>query len=133
MQLGLATTTPDCSQLSVKLHPCEVNDKTLQHIKELWETVAEDLLQLPDLDAVLHNIQEGCLYVSWLITPKQDLEHLIRRRISCCKGFFRIIIMLNNECIYQEEVHVHVHMYLTGRIAWEVVSGYQVYSVHTCT
>jgi len=81
--------SPDCDELSVKLHPCKVIDKTLQYVKELWETIAEDLLELPDLDAVLYDIKEGCLFITWLISASEEMKQLIRRRVSCCEEIMK--------------------------------------------
>ena len=103
---------PHCDELSVKLHPCKVIDKTLQYVKELWEAIAEDLLELPDLGAVLYDIKEGCLFISWLIPASEEMKGLMRRRVSCCEEFLKrhniVFIRLNNECICPEQVHVHV-------------------------
>ena len=98
----------DCTELSAKLRPYKVTDKTLQYVKELWEAIAEDLLELPDLDAVLYDIKEGCLFITWLISASEEMKQLIRRRVSCCEEFFKthsiIQFILNDECIYEEQV-----------------------------
>ena len=80
---------PHCDELSVKLHPCKVIDKTLQYVKELWEAIAEDLLELPNLGAVLYDIKEGCLFISWLIPAREEMKGLIKRRVSCCEEFLK--------------------------------------------
>ena len=101
---------PDCDELSVKLYPCKVIDKTLQYVKELWEAIAEDLLELPDLDAVLYDIKEGCLFITWLIPAREGMKQLIRRRVSCCEEFLKghniALFMLNKECVCPEQVRV---------------------------
>ena len=101
---------PDCDELSVKLHPCKVIDKTLQYVKELWEAITEDLLELPDLDAVLYDIKEGCLFITWLIPAREGMKQLIRRCVSCCEEFLKghniALFMLNKECICPEQVRV---------------------------
>ena len=102
---------PDCSKLSVKLHPYRVTEKTLQDVKQLWEDIARNL-QMPDLDAVLYDIKEGCMFISWLILASEEMEGLIRRQVSFCEEFFKrhsiVHFMLNDECIYQDKVHIHV-------------------------
>lgn len=101
------------------MHPYEVFDRTLQDIKELWESIAEDLLQLPDLAAVLEDIQEGCLCVTWFVVPSEKLKHHIKKCISFRKDILRrhniVVFTLNEECLYQELLHVYVHIYITGR------------------
>lgn len=111
----------DCTKLSVKLDPFEVIDKTLQDVKNLWESFVKGLLRLPKLDAVLHSIEEGCLLVTWFISPNdEELEYLIRKRVSCSEIFFKrhniVQFMLNDECIYQEQVHTHVHVNSTCKV-----------------
>ena len=94
----------------------------LQDKNELGESIAEDLLQLPDLDTVLHNIGGGCIFVTWLITYSEVLEHQIRKRTSLCEDVFRrhniVMYPLNEECTHQEQVHIHVcvhmHVCVTG-------------------
>ena len=103
-------SSSDHSKLNVKLRPYKVNDKTLQYVKELWEAITEDLLELPDLDAVLYDIAEGCICVTWLIPATEELEHLIRRQVSCREDFLErhniVQLILNDECIYKEQVPV---------------------------
>ena len=109
---------PDYSKLSVKLYPYKVTDKTLQDVKQLWEDIARNL-QMPDLDAVLCGVKEGCVLISWLILASEEMKYLIRRRVSCCEEFFRrwniVQFMLNDECIYQEQVCIVMYLFLERR------------------
>ena len=104
----------DHSKITVEIHPGEITDKKLQYVRNLWERVTEDALQLPNLDAVLHDIRRKCIFVTWLIPTSEEIEQQIRRRVPFCKDFFKqhniVLFMLNDECIYEEQVLAHVHV-----------------------
>lgn len=97
--------THDCTKLSIKLHPHEVTDRTLQYIKELWETIAKGLLKLPDLDAVLFDITEGCLFITWLVPASDDeIREIVLNHQSDFVKHNIVLLILNDEPICTEQV-----------------------------
>ena len=94
----------DCSKLSLKLKPHTVTEKSLQYVQDLWKDIAKRLLQLPNLDAVLSDIQKGCVFITWLIPSSFDVSTRIKNRVLICKDFFSkweiVFVMVNEECIY---------------------------------
>lgn len=99
--------THDCTKLSVKFHPYEVTDRTLQYVKELWETIAKELLKLPDLDAVLYDITEGCLFITWLVPASENEIRGIVLDHDAADFFLEhniVLLILNDEPICTEQV-----------------------------
>ena len=90
----------------MKLKPYIVTEETLQYLRALWKEIAEQFFQLPDLDAVLHDIQEGSVVVSWLISDTVNAATQIKSRVQVCAEFFSkwqiVLLMVNKECIYHE-------------------------------
>lgn len=94
----------DYTEISTKLG-WPVAEKTLQDIRILWEEVAKTVFKMPNLDAVLYDIQEGCTYVTWLV-PR--IVEWTTTNILNQTDFFGaqniLLLMLNHECIYPEQV-----------------------------
>lgn len=92
------------TKICIKLKSHEAK-KTLQDIRILWEEVAETVFKMPNLDAVLYDIQEGCISVTWLVPRivKWTTTNIINEM-----DFFGaqniLLLMLNDECIYPEQV-----------------------------
>ena len=95
------------SRLSAKVK-INVTDERLGYVMKLWNSIAEHLFELPDLDAVLHNMKEECLLVTWLIPNSNELRDRIRENAPHCSSFFdqhRILYcLLDNECLYKSHV-----------------------------
>ena len=99
--------TNDFHKLSVKLKPHNVTEKSLQYLQDLWKEIADRCFQLPNLDAVLYDIQEGCVLVTWLIPNTIDAASKIRSTVHICEDFFTkkeiVELMVNEECIYPDQ------------------------------
>ena len=90
------------SKLSIKVH-VKVTSQTLDYVIGLWEDLAETVFQLPDLAAILCDMKEGCLLVSWLIPRSPELKATIRNKARCCSSFFVHGVQfctLDNEYLY---------------------------------
>ena len=75
------------SELTVKLD-IGVTEATLRYVDELWTTISEQLFQLPDLDAVLHDIKEGCILVTWRVPNSEEFKIEIRQKTLSNSEFF---------------------------------------------
>ena len=97
----------DCVKLSAKLSPHTVTEKSLQYVQDLWKDITNCLLQLPNLDAVLYDIEKGCVLITWLIPATINAATRIRNRVHICEDFFTkweiVELMVNEECIYPEQ------------------------------
>ena len=77
----------DYDKLSVKLGQHDVTERSLQYVHDLWKYIAQHLLELPNLDAVLYDIQDGCILVTWLIPAALNAATRISSRILRCQDF----------------------------------------------
>ena len=97
----------DCDKLSTKLFPHTVTEKSLQYVQDLWKDITNRLLQLPNLDAVLYDIQGGCMLITWLIPNTINAAARIRSRVCICEDLFTkweiVLLLVNEECIYPEQ------------------------------
>ena len=97
----------DCDKLSTKLFPHTVTEKSLQYVQDLWKDITNRLLQLPNLDAVLYDIQGGCMFITWLIPGTINAATRIRSRVCICEDLFTkweiVLLLVNEECIYPEQ------------------------------
>ena len=94
-------------ELTVKVD-INITDRMMTYVVGLWEEVAEQLLRLPNLDAVLHGIREECLLITWHLPNSEKLKALIRDRASQGTSFFEghmiKYCLLDNEQIYMAKV-----------------------------
>lgn len=95
------------SKLSAKVK-INITNETLSYVIQLWNHIAKDLVGLPDLDAVLHDMKEECLLVTWLIPNSDEVKTCIRRKAPISSAFFdqhRIqYCQLDNEYLYKSQV-----------------------------
>ena len=107
--VSLPLPTPNCDKLSIKLHPCNVDEETLEYIRKLWKSISKQF-RLPQLNAVLHDIEHGCVCITWEIKSHTKTRELIIEGLPSSKQFLKessiIRIVFNDECIYSE-VHVY--------------------------
>lgn len=95
------------SKLTVKVN-INITDAMLGYVIGLWTEIAEQLFRLPDLDAVLHDMKEQCLLITWLIPRSDNLQSRIKHNAPNSTSFFEQrkiqYCVLNNEQIYKSQV-----------------------------
>jgi hypothetical protein len=100
-------TPKDYRKLKLKLKlNRKVSAVTLSYVDELWRSLAEEF-DIPCLTAVIHNIIEGSLVVTWLILPHIAEKILISGSATKAVKFFRcrgiISVEIDNDTVYDEE------------------------------
>ena len=99
-------------KLSFKLK-VKFTHHTLNYIDDLWKDCAE-LYGLPPYVSLLDCIREGCVEIVWLIPF--HLAPQIRSTTPLSGSFYHkheiTRVKLGEECIYQEEEHCEVYVYV---------------------
>lgn len=85
----------------------KLSEVSLSYINELWNAFVEEF-DLPSLTAVIDQLIEGSLIVTWLV-PVQDAEK-IASYVTQAVSFFRrhqiVIVTIDSHTIYDENVMV---------------------------
>ena len=93
---------PDCKELRFKLHPFNITQTTLQYIYELWDSIKEQFCL--NVDAVLYDVERGCVEVTWHVLATENLRDLFQRRLPLSLVFLKrnkiIQIHFDDDCIY---------------------------------
>ena len=126
-QQPLATqiyTLKDYRKLKLKLKlDRKVSAVTLSYVDELWRSLAEEF-DLPSLTAVIDNIMEGSLVITWLILP-HVAEKIIATSTKAVK-FFRchgiVLMEIDNDTVYDEEQIVSRDGFLCAYLATMISS-----------
>ena len=93
---------PDCNTLRIKLHPINITHTTLQYVYKLWNSIRKQFCL--NLHAVLHDVERGCLEVTWHVPATKNLKDLFQRRLHLSQVFLKrsriIQIHIDDDCIY---------------------------------
>ena len=106
--------SPNCDKLSIKLDSCNIDEKTLEFVRNLWKSISKNF-RLPKLNAVLHNVEHGCVCITWEIKSHTKTRELIIENLPSSKQFLEesniVRIIFNDECIYMyPEVYIIVYV-----------------------
>ena len=85
----------------------KLSEVSLSYISELWNAFSEEF-DLPSLTAVIDQLIEGSLIVTWLVSP-QDAETIASNAAKAIPFFRRhqiVIVTIDNHTIYDEDVMV---------------------------
>ena len=95
-------------KLKVKLKLSrKLSEVSLSYISDLWNAFVEEF-DLPSLTAVIDQLIEGSLIVTWLVSP-QDAERIASNAAKAVPFFRRHQIMtvkVDNRTVYDEDVMV---------------------------
>ena len=134
--IGTAYDPKYFKKLSIKLDK-PFSDCTLEYLCKLW-TSLKDLLRLPPLTLLLHEIREGCICVTWLIpthlTP-QATERA-RQSVKFFEGYPIQRVIINDELVYEVKPIVFdlegktSHVLAKEMVRMQTVYLFIVYCIH---
>ena len=94
--------------LAVTLEDVNIGKKTLKYVRDIWKGIKREL-HLPDCNALLDCIYEGCIIILWLISPSAAPAILEPQPWSAIHYIQRELIVnmtLNDNCIYNIQVSI---------------------------
>ena len=98
--LQLQTVSHCTEEFKAKLHPFIFTNETLKYIDDLWKSITKNLC-LPPLNAVLCDIERGCICVTWVIRANISTRKLIVEHLPTNQQFLKenniVQIVLSNE------------------------------------
>ena len=101
----------DLDSLSLKLMDVNITEKSLKYIQDLWASMSS-YLRLNQPTVLLQSIRERCIEINWLVSSEISSKMCEIGPVS--KEFFTqhhvTWVLINEECIYDEEIHAKLNM-----------------------
>lgn len=104
---GPPLPSPNFDELSFKLD-LKITEKSLKYVHDLWQKISKQFC-LPPLNAVLHDIEIGCIRVAWHTPTNRGIKELIKEHIPSSEPFLKenniILITFNEERLFPQVIN----------------------------
>ncbi len=97
----------------------------MSYVEEVWKLMQNQFRKkLCPAKKFLHKIELNCIKISWFVSP--DFSSEICELGPLSADFFTqhqiSLVMINEECVYDEEIHAKLHGHVQGIITTTVNS-----------